>query len=111
MIKSLGASADEFIFIDETHKGAKEMERTRAWGNSHKQPRSYLEFGDERFSMIAAMNVDGFVLDANRIVVTSRGETIDTAQFLEYVEFLLLPVLGKFVLHERNCIVVLDNGM
>jgi transposase len=109
---------EKLIFIDETHKGVKEMRSRRHWVIKGKQQPFYRAkfFGgkDFRYSMIGVADINGFVLEAIEVVPASGpGDDvgpIDRDRFVQFIQEKLLPVLGRFEYGEPRSLVVLDNA-
>ena len=120
----------QFIFIDESTVGANESRRRRGWGRrGHPTPQYSLYRGEDTvkgdgsghkdtFTLIAAVDMDGFVIPACETVYRQRGEhdydpthgTIDQERFYQYVVTRLVPILGREALDEPRSVVVLDNA-
>jgi len=116
----------QFVFIDESTVGRNEGRRRRAWGPLGVEVPEFEVFhGDndaaalkKTFTLIAAVDIDGFVLDACDIVYRKHGKTdtspdrgtVDAERFLQYVNDRLIPTLGLRALGEPRSIVVLDNA-
>ena len=116
----------QFVFIDESTVGRNEGRRRRGWGALGVEVPGYEIFqGDndaaalkKTFTVIAAVDIDGFVLDACDAVYRKYGKTdtspdrgtVDAERFLQYVNDRLIPTLGLRALGEPRSIVVLDNA-
>mmetsp|Transcript_9059 Transcript_9059/g.25521 ORF Transcript_9059/g.25521 Transcript_9059/m.25521 type:complete len:425 (+) Transcript_9059:2157-3431(+) len=110
------------VFVDETMKGKNEARRTRAWmdrGGKAELP-AFLHSEDKlRYSMLSAVNIDGFIPQACEPVLRETSPTdpdlgrgtIDRERFMQWARERLLPVLGNYALGERNSLVVLDNAI
>ncbi len=109
------------IFVDETHKSANASRRRRAWSKVGVTPVIDAKFEEDfrtRYTLIAACDINGFVVDACKIVERERSATdndpdrgtVDSARFLEYVEECLCPCLGKYHLGEPRSVVIMDNA-
>ena len=110
------------IFIDETQRGRNASRRRRRWAKKGtKNPFYRAPFHgshDKRYTVLAACDVNGFVLDAceavqhrtsTRDADPTRGN-IDTERFELWVEEFLCPQLGCYALDEPRSVVVLDNA-
>ena len=66
-------------------------------GAKKDQMRQLLEFirKDERFTLIAAMNLDGFIHEAC-YQIDRQVETVDMDTFSFYLDNILLPVMRTF---------------
>jgi hypothetical protein len=110
----------QFIFVDESAKDRNSSRRSRAW-----QPvgvNKITEFFSDRnlfmYSLIAAVDMNGFVVEACDLVRRRRGEddvdeeagTVDADRFVVWVAEKLCPTLGNYFRNERRSIVVLDNA-
>jgi hypothetical protein len=109
---------EQLVFIDETHKSANASRRQRAWSKKGVTPVFDAFFEEEfrrRYTLIAACDIDGFVIEACKLVEREHGKndrdpdrgTVDMERFEKYVEESLVPVLGKFYLDEPRSIVVI----
>lgn len=74
--------------------------------------------GNDRHTLIAAVDVDGFIFNATELIPRQTGPgdmdpthgTVDTERFLLYITEHLLPVLCKHVNNEPRSVVVMDNA-
>ena len=109
-----------FVFIDETSRGAKEGRRRRGWAPRGKD-NTLTEFflgTDHTYTMLAAADIDGFILEACELVERKSSEddpdrtkgTVDTERFLLWVEGELVPCLGQAKFNQPRSIVVMDNA-
>ena len=112
-IYELDARGRMFCFVDETHKGSKDFIRQMIWRKRNQRgQRTHLpiSFEDKRFSLICAMNVDGFIMPACYVHEIGDGNNIDSDRFLVYINHFLAPQLGSYALREENSVVIMDNG-
>ena len=111
----------QVLFVDETARGANASRRRRAWSPKGITPiitAPMVRDFDKQYSLIAACNVDGFIVPACKIVERSQGKhdnnpdrgTVDAERFEQYVEQDLCPQLGSYANDEPNSIVVMDNA-
>ena len=108
----------ELVFIDETHKDRNAGRRRRVWGvrNSGGMGINRWFRMNVRYSLIAAMDINGFIPTTLDIVrrdeISEEGAagTVDSAYFEGWVETCLVPTLGRYELGERRSIVVMDNA-
>ena len=108
----------ELVFIDETHKDRNSARRRRVWGvrNSGGMAMNRWFRLNVRYSLIAAMDIDGFIPTTLDIVrrdeISEEGAagTVDSAYFEGWVENCLVPTLGRYELGEKRSIVVMDNA-
>ena len=108
----------QLIFIDETHKDQKVSRRIRAWGKRGSDGIALRRwFKDSmRYTLIAGMNIDGFVQSTLHIyprnVLSQEGVagTVTAEDFEEWVVEYLMPVLGDYSKCEENSILVMDNA-
>jgi transposase len=108
----------KLVFIDETHKGTKEMRQRRHWViRGKEQPFFKAKFfgrNDYRYSMIGVCDAKGFIVEACEVVQTvGTGEDvgpINRERFERFIREILLPVLGRYDFDEARSIVVLDNA-
>ena len=69
-----------------------------------------------RYTLLAAMDIDGFLLPTLEIVrrdkVSNEGAagTVDSAHFERWIEKYLCPVLGSYENNEPRSIVIMDNA-
>ena len=71
-----------------------------------------------RYSMIAAADINGFILEACAIVLRERGDndvdpfrgTVGRESFKLYLKESLIPVLGNYALGEPRSLVMIDNA-
>ena len=102
---------ETFIFVDETAKDEKACRRRRGWckkGSDASIIRRFIR-KDERFTLIAAMNLDGFIHEAC-YQIDRQVETVDMDTFSFYLDNILLPVMGNFLQGERNSVLIIDNA-
>lgn len=108
----------QLVFIDETHKDRNASRRRKAWGKRNSGGLALKKwFSDTaRYTLIAAMDVQGFIPSTLDIVhrdeISDEGAagTVDAAYFEEWVEKCLCPVLGRYDHGEPRSIVVMDNA-
>jgi len=108
-----------FIFLDESAVSKDDTRRRRGRSARGKPVFNYDIFtGDNQssFTLLGAVDVNGFVLDACECVFRRRNEnnymtgTIDTERFLQWVIESLIPTLGNFERGEPRSVVVMDNA-
>ena len=93
---------ENLVFIDEVHKNDATCRRNRGWALRGKRARIRAAFDKgTKYSVLAACNVDGFILDACHSIPT-RG--VDASTVREWVEIFLLPHLTN------KSVVVADNA-
>jgi len=109
------------VFVDETAKDRNASRRRRIWnliGTKAELVEALHDSGDgERYTMIGACNIDGFIPQACEAIFRERGHddddpsrgTVDAERFCDWVEFFLCPVLGNYAADEPNSLVVMDN--
>eukprot|EP00942_MAST-04A_sp_MAST-4A-sp1_P001430 g1430.t1 len=111
----------QLIFLDETHKSRKDNRRRR--GRSPKgfnYVRYVLFDSSERlnYTMIGAVDYNGFIREACDCVFRKRGEndpdpsrgSVDSERFVQYIEEMIVPILGNFDNNEPRSVVVMDNA-
>ena len=119
--RRLVPNADMWIFIDETHKGRLEARLRKAWaprGQNNDISAHFCPNGAVRYTMLAAADINGFVLGACDVVERERGDndtnpfrgTVDTERFLKWVEGRLVPLLGRVSALEPRSVVLADNA-
>lgn len=100
------------LFVDETAKDNNAARRRRGWsvtGSDAEIIESLHARHDPRYTIIAAMNLDGFVPQACMRVHRDK-ENVDMELFNYYLENHLLPVMGNFYRGEKNSILIIDNA-
>ena len=121
MARDLVPNADMWIYIDETHKGRNEARRRKAWaprGRNNDISVHFCPDGARRYTMLAAADIDGFVLGACDVVEREHGDadtnefrgTVDTERFLMWVRESLVPLLGRVSALEPRSVVLADNA-
>jgi transposase len=121
VLHAIVESPDQLVFIDETHKSRNEARRRRHWSPRGRTPFRDVAFQgshDPRYTMIAACDVNGFILESCDVIERERGRsdkdetrgTVDRERFELWVEECLVPVLGNYADGEKRSIVVLDNA-
>jgi transposase len=100
------------LFVDETAKDNNAARRRRGWCVTCSDAEiieSLHARHHPRYTIIAAMNLDGFVPQACMRVHRDK-ENVDMELFNYYLENHLLPVMGNFYGGEKNSILILDNA-
>ena len=108
----------QLIYIDESHKDRNSSRRRRAWGRKGSDGIAIKRWFKDtmRYTLIASMNIDGFipstlkVFPRNNISTEGAAGTVGGEEFEEWVSEHLLPVLGDYGNTEENSIFVLDNA-
>jgi transposase len=111
----------QFIFIDETAKDRNAARSRRYWQRVGSKTDVLEVFFDRSrwlYTLIAAVDIDGFIPEACDLVYRRRNTqdndpeagTVDGARFEQYVEHVLVPVLGSYYAGEPRSIVVMDNA-
>ena len=119
-LASLVTDVGQVIFIDKTHKDQNTSRRRRGWGARNRNTggltmRRWFR-SNVRYTLIAAMDIDGFIPSTLEIVrrdeLSNEGAagTIDSTHFESWVEHFLLPKLGRFEYGEKRSIVIMDNA-
>ena len=110
------------VAIDETAKMKMTGGRDRMWARIGSRITPYLNrfHGTRkmRYSMIAAADIDGFIIEACSVVLRERGDTdtdlhrgtVGRERFKIYLEEKLIPVLGNYALGEPRSLVLIDNA-
>ena len=112
---------NQLIYIDESNKDVKSSCRRRMWSRRGQSPFRNAYFAGthaNRYTLIAACDLDGFVLEACETVEQQRNSsdtdetrgTIDKNRFRIWVEEKLVPVLGNYKEGAPRSIVVMDNA-
>lgn len=109
---------EQVIVLDETHKDKKASRRRRGWGKRNSGGVHINRwFRDNiNYTMIAAMNIDGFIDSTIKLVmrdaISEEGAagTVDGEGFQDWVREYLVPVLGNYANFETNSIVIMDNA-
>ena len=118
---AVGDRPEMCVFIDETHKSSNASRRRKCWGPKGNVSVAFTPFGpivDRRFTLLAACDVNGFIVEACELVERERNRhdddpfrgTIDTERFEHWVEHKLCPSLGRYAFQEPRSIVFLDNA-
>lgn len=105
-----GATPEMFCFIDESHVTRMSARRRRGRSLRGKKITVSNKFIDERYSLLAAFDSSGFLMNVCEIVDVTQDATITQDKFLTWFERNLRPYLGDFSLKEERSIVVLDNA-
>lgn len=111
----------QLIFVDESAKDRNSSRRRRSWSRRGLTPFRKAYFAGshfKRYTLIAACDINGFVLEACETVLREHGAadnnpsrgTVDGERFKLWVEEKLIPVLGKYHDGAPRSIVVLDNA-
>jgi hypothetical protein len=90
-----------FVFLDETHVDNKSAMRThgrgkrvqKRGGTRRAQPGARQQFTTKRFTVLAAMNLGGFILPACHTVELQAGKGVDGPAFLQWARDFLVPQL------------------
>ena len=101
------------VFIDETFKGRNASRRRRCWSPKNNTPiiqEKFVGHRSKKYSMLAACDVDGFIVECCDIILCNEDGTVDTERFLSWVLIRLCPALGRYDRFENRSIVVLDNA-
>lgn len=109
------------VFLDETQKDRNSSRRRRMWslkGQSPFRDSYFAESHSKRYTLLAAADLNGFILEACETVEHQRNTndtdptrgTIDADRFRIWVVQKLLPTLGNFSRGEPRSIVCLDNA-
>ena len=112
---------DQLVFVDESHKDRNSSRRRRMWWKRGSSPWRNAYFAgshSKRYSLIAACDINGFIVEACETVEHSRGQgdddptrgTIDTERFRLWAVEFLIPYLGDYSKGEARSIVVMDNA-
>ena len=115
-LECLTTNANQLVFVDETHKDKQASRRRRAWGRSNSGGIALIRWFKNtiRYTMIAAMDVNGFIdssIDCvKRNDTDDEPNTVDSQYFEYWVETFLCPVLGSYANGEPRSIVVMDNA-
>lgn len=112
------AHVKQLVFLDETHKGRSASRRRRHWALRNHSPilrETFVSKHSKRYSMIAAYDVNGFILETCKCFsrepnALGKTRTIDGTQFIEWLHELLLPILTPYDLFGSRSLVVLDNA-
>ena len=112
---------DQLIYIDETQKDRNSSWRRRYWSLRGQTPFRNAYFAGthaKRYTLLAACDLNGFVLGACETVQREHGDTdndptrgtVDRERFIMWVETKLVPCLGNYVRGEDRSVVVMDNA-
>ena len=100
---------NQFVFLDETHVDDKSARRKHGRGQM-KKGFTKLMFSREKFTVIAAINLSGFIMEACTSIPFLPGVGVTAERFIEWAKRDFAPSLGNFMCGEPNSIVVLDNA-
>jgi len=117
-LNALVRNPEQVIVIDETHKDRNASRRRKAWGPRNSGGLALRRWfrNEVRYTMIAALNLDGFVDSTIELVrrdeISNEGAagTVDSEHFQNWVKDHLCPVLGSYERNEPNSIVIMDNA-
>ena len=109
------------IFVDESAKDKNSARRRRGWGRKGRGLTyrvTYERWCQDRYTFIAAMDINGFVHEACECIMRKEGEgddddaagTVNRERFEHWVEFYLVPILGRWAEGQPRSMVVLDNS-
>mmetsp|Transcript_17138 Transcript_17138/g.24802 ORF Transcript_17138/g.24802 Transcript_17138/m.24802 type:complete len:294 (+) Transcript_17138:43-924(+) len=121
LLNQLTNNPAQFVFVDETAKDRNSSLRQRAWqlkGLNRAINRNFLDWRDYRYTLIAAVDIDGFIPEACEMVRRKINHadadpdtgTIDAQRFEHWIQYFLVPTLGNYYLGEKRSIVVMDNA-
>ena len=117
-LECLVSNPDQVIFVDETHKDKNASRRRKAWGPRNSGGIALRRWFKNtiRYTMIAALDINGFIPSTIETVrrdeISSEGAagTVDATHFEKWVEHYLCPTLGRYDRGEPRSIVVMDNA-
>ena len=117
-LKGLVRDPNQLIFVDETHKDKAASRRRKAWGIRDSGGIGIRRWfkNEARYTMIASLDIDGFVpstiecVQRDEISAEGAAGTVNAGYFETWVEHFLCPVLGNYANAEPRSIVVLDNA-
>jgi len=109
------------VFVDESAKDRNSSRRRRSWSKRGQTPfrDAYLASASgPRYTLIAACDLDGFILEACQTVEREHGAadrdptrgTVDGERFKLWLKEKLCPVLGNYERCEPRSLVALDNA-
>jgi transposase len=103
---------EQLVFVDETQKKLMTAHRNRGWAVRGSHARVLERFTRRRnftFSMIAAMDMEGFIVEACLPVDKVVG-TVTAEVFSEYLRHSLLPNCNAYESGLPRSVIVLDNA-
>lgn len=113
----------QLVFVDESSVGKNAGRQRRGWGRmGGPSPAFELfaegEFHGNTFTLIAAVDLNGFIEPACKCVFRKRSATdadpargtVDTEMFLSWIQNSLCPTLGHSASNQPRSIVVMDNA-
>ena len=115
----LVSDANQLVYVDETHKDKQASRRRKAWGQRNSSSGVAVKRwfnNDVRYTMIAALDINGFIpstidcVKRNEISSEGAAGTVDGSYFEDWVEYCLCPTLGNYAKGEPRSIVVMDNA-
>ena len=121
-LEEMCPSPEMVVCIDETARVRMNGERDRIWARTGRYMSAvmYRFFGTRkmRYSMLAAADMDGFIIEACSVALRERGDnekdmtrgTIGKDRFKLWVKESLIPILGIYELNQPRSLVVIDNA-
>ena len=118
-LDALVHNANQLIVIDEVHKDKSASRRRKAWGMRNHSGGMAISrwFRDEvRYTMIAALDIDGFIdstlqiIHRNQLSDEGAAGTVTAEMFEDWVQYYLCPTLGNYSRGEARSIVMMDNA-
>ena len=108
------------LFIDETAKSSQSEKRRSFWspeGVSTSLAEDFTQTSD-RYTLLAAVNMDGFVLEACELVQRKRSAndgnpsrgTINRERFILYLQNFVVPYVERAAANGKSIKVVWDNA-
>ena len=111
-------TADQLVFVDETHKDKHGLRRRKAWGPRNSGGIALRRWfkNEVRYTTIAALDVNGFIestIDCvlrTNISTEGASGTVDGEYFEGWVKDYLCPILGDYSKGEACSMVVMNNA-
>ena len=86
----------QFIYLDETARGKNASRKRRLWSRRGQTPFRYVYFNgidDVRYTMLAACDIDGFLLEACEIIEPKRGPNDNEPVPIIFVVFVVIVIV------------------
>jgi transposase len=124
LASAVGDNPKQLIYIDETHKWENASQRQRGLAQKGKECILEAYFEEDfrkRYTLIAACNINGFVIEACKLVPQDKAGpagddldpnrgTMNTSKFETYVEEHLVVIMDNASIHNSDCIEALIQG-
>lgn len=120
-LHEITANPKQFVFVDESSKDKASSVRRRVWmpiNNNNTISRYFSDGRENSYTLVAAADMDGFIPEACELIKRKRSTddadeeagTVDAERFVAWVQYKLVPTLGRYQFDEPRSIVVMDNA-